>query len=139
MRGENETTVRALFESVNARDYAGLDRFFAVEYENANAFPGQTRGPEGARIAVRDLVAAFPDLHFVVDGVISEGDEVAVRLSISGTQKGDYRGVSASGRRFSIAAHEWFVMSGGKAIRGWMQWDMLGLLEQISAGARVAG
>ncbi len=97
----NETAVRSLFEGVNGRDLAVLDRFFAREYVNHNAFPGQTQGPTGAHIAVRELLAAFPDLRFSVDAAIALSDEVAVRLTIKGTQKNDYPGLLASGRRFT--------------------------------------
>ncbi len=131
MTDDNEIAVRKLFDGVNARDLSVLDRFFAADYVNRNAFPGQTQGPAGARIAVRDLVAAFPDLAFTVEDMLSAGDQVAVRLTVRGTQKGEFRGAPPSGRSFTIGAHEWFRMSGGQAVEGWMQWDMLGLMQQI--------
>jgi len=128
---ENKRAVQRLFDGVNARDFNALDTFFHTEYVNHNAFPGQTPGATGARIAVHDLLDGLPDISFTIEDVVAEGDKVVVRLTIRGTHKGNFRGVAPTGKSVVIDALEVFRMSGGKAIEGWMQWDMMGLMQQL--------
>lgn len=128
---ENKAASHRLFDGVNARDLTALDVFFHPEYVNHNAFPGQTQGSAGARIAVRNILEGLPDLSFTVEDIIAEGDKVLVRLTVRGTHRGPFRGVQPTGRSFAIGALELFRMREGQAVEGWMQWDMLGLMEQI--------
>jgi steroid delta-isomerase-like uncharacterized protein len=128
---ENEQAVRKLFAGVNARDLDLLNEFFSADYVNHDAFPGQTQGAVGAHIAVQRFLEGLPDLAFTVEDVVAAGDRIAVRLTVQGTHKGEFRGVPATGKHVSIGALELFRMSEGQAVEGWMGWDMLGLMEQV--------
>ena len=44
--------------------------------------------------------AAFPDLHVAIEDLMSEGDRVAVRVTVSGTQRGVFMGtIPPTGKR----------------------------------------
>ncbi len=44
------------------------------------------------------VVAAFPDAHVTIDDIFGQGDQVVVRVVVSGTQEGAILGIPASGR-----------------------------------------
>ncbi len=42
------------------------------------------------------------DVHYDIDDIIAEGDEVAVRMTQSGTHTGTVRGIPPTGKSFSV-------------------------------------
>jgi predicted ester cyclase len=97
---ENKSVARRLFEAMSAGDVDGVDTLFtpdAVVHD-----PGRDyRGRDAIREGLRSLLAAFPDIAFSVDDQIAEGDRFASRYRGEGTHVGEWRGVPATGRRFS--------------------------------------
>jgi hypothetical protein len=69
---------------------------------NDVAFAVVSRGPGGARGWAEGFLAAFPDLvvHVVAE-FVTDGDEV-VEWLMSGTHRGQFDGLSPSGRRFHV-------------------------------------
>jgi predicted ester cyclase len=55
---------------------------------------------EQARNWIGPFRDSFPDFHMEVSDVIAENDKVVAFLKCSGTQRGEWRGMPASGRRF---------------------------------------
>ncbi len=45
---------------------------------------------------------AFPDIHFTIDDLIAEGDQVAVQYTFSGTHTGQFGELEPSGRHVSV-------------------------------------
>jgi predicted ester cyclase len=60
--------------------------------------PGQGPGLEGLKDILRGLRAGFPDIVFSIQEQIVEGDKVVSRFEWTGTHKGDFLGISATGR-----------------------------------------
>lgn len=54
--------------------------------------PGRQGGPEGDKQTVSLYRSVFPDLHFIVEDLVSEGDKVVIRWTARGTQTGPYYG-----------------------------------------------
>jgi predicted ester cyclase len=79
---------------------------------------------------------AFPDLRAIVEDEIAEGDSVALRLSLEGTQEGALGDIPASGRH--AAWHVFAILHAGPEgsfIEMWSSWDQLGLLLQLGSGS----
>jgi steroid delta-isomerase-like uncharacterized protein len=77
------------------------------------------------------LTQAFPDLQMRIEDVVAEGDRVVVRLTVTGTHRGLFRGVPATGRAVSFGAIRIYQLTDGKVVNMWAQQDALGLLTQI--------
>jgi len=60
--------------------------------------PGQGPGLEGLKDILRAMRAGFPDLVFAIEEQISEGDKVASRFEWTGTHRGEFLGIPATGR-----------------------------------------
>jgi steroid delta-isomerase-like uncharacterized protein len=75
--------------------------------------------------------AAFPDLHFAIEDQIAEGDKVVTRYTFSGTQQGPLMGIPATGKHVSITGISIYRVVNGKMQAAWIEYDMLGLMQQI--------
>lgn len=69
------------------------------------------------------FLAAFPDLHIEVVEAISEGDTVAARFVVTGTQTGDLPDLPATGRQVSFTGGGMCRLEGGKFVEVWNQID----------------
>jgi predicted ester cyclase len=89
-----DTARRALEEVCSGRDPAGISDVYHPEFvDHVNAFT--YRGHEGARRSVALYKELFPDLRFVVEDQVTEGDRVASRWRLHGTHRG--RAVTLTG------------------------------------------
>ena len=77
---------------------------------------------------------AFPDLEVTIEDQIVDGDKVVTRLTLSGTHKGDYRGIAATGKRVSWSQIAIARIENGKIVESWRIPDRLGLRQQLGAG-----
>lgn len=82
----------------------------------------------------RPLLAAFPDIQVTIDGALEEGDEVALRWTVSGTHQGELLGVPATGRKASFSGMTWLRFTNGKLAEGWDRWNVHGLMALLSNG-----
>jgi steroid delta-isomerase-like uncharacterized protein len=134
MSTENNKAVTHQFleELFNKRNLAIVDALCATNVI-AHGFGPGTSGIEGTKRSAGMYLAAFPDLHFTFEDFIAEGDQVVVRWTSSGTQKGELMGIPPSGKQFSVTGVEIYRFEGGKIVEHWLESDMLGLLQQLGA------
>ena len=83
---------------------------------------------------VRALRRAFPDLRAIVEDEIAEGDTVVQRLTLSGTHRGTFLGLPATGRRatWQLVAIQRLGRD-GKFAEHWSSPDLFDLLRQLGA------
>ncbi len=136
MEGDIETTVRTLWnEAFNERKLDALDAITAPGFLNHNALPGTPRGPEGHRHVVERLWKAFPDAHFEIEHLASDGDTVICVGRMSGTHRDTLLGVAATGRKVEWRqCHLYRFDHTGRAIEHDAIRDDVGLLRQFGEG-----
>jgi len=64
--------------------------------------PGMPIYCEGTNILTAGLRNAFPDFNAKIEDIVAEGDTVVIRMIWSGTQKGEFMGFPASGKKMSV-------------------------------------
>jgi predicted ester cyclase len=74
------------------------------------------------------IVAAIPDLHANVQDIFGHGDEVVVRLVVTGTQEGPLLGIPATGRHLQWDAIDLYRLMGGKISQEWASEDLTAIL-----------
>ena len=79
------------------------------------------------------IVTAIPDLHPARKDIFGEGNEVVVRLVVSGTQKGALLGIPASGRPVRWDAVDVYQLRGGKISQEWAAEDLTAILNETGA------
>ena len=97
---ENKAQFRRAYEEVlNQGDVSAVDELITPDFFNHAAPPGTNRGPESTRWLATMLRTAFPDLRFTIEELVAEGDIVAGRLTMSGTNEGPLVGMPPPGVR----------------------------------------
>jgi len=76
---------------------------------------------------------AFPDIHWTIDDMVVEGDKVAVRWTLTGTQKGEFMGIPPTNKKVTVWGIEIDRVVGGKLVEVWARVDTLGLMQQLGA------
>jgi len=81
------------------------------------------------------LIGAFPDLQITVDDAIGEGDNVAVRWSVTGTHRGGDFGIPPTGKAVTFRGITWFRFANGRLVEGWDSWNQGRLMNELQAAA----
>jgi steroid delta-isomerase-like uncharacterized protein len=98
---------------------------------------GDATGLPAIRQTVDRVRAMFPDHHFVVEDVITNGDKAAARWSMTATNTAPIAGVPPTGRHITQNAIVFYRFENGKIAEFWLQMDQLGVLRQI--GVQIPG
>ena len=111
---ENKAIARRwLEEGVTNPDMLG--EIFAAE----STFNGQVYSLERAKQRSAAWLAAFPDVHYVVDDVFGDGDKVAIRYTGSGTHKGEWGGLKPTNNTVTPTGIYILRFADGKIVEGW--------------------
>jgi steroid delta-isomerase-like uncharacterized protein len=128
----NSDIVRGVFEKVlNLGDIDAAGEFFWEDMVEQVPLPGQGPGLEGLKDALRDLRAAFPDMHWKVQEQVAEGAKVVSRFEWTGTHRGTFLGVPATDRRVTIWGIVIDRLEGGRIKDTRIIMDTLGLMTQL--------
>jgi steroid delta-isomerase-like uncharacterized protein len=109
----------------------------AARYLTPGSWHSGTVGTVAGRDSVAGLmttvVTSIRDLHTDVKDIFGQGNEVVVRLVVTGTQKGPLLGVPASGRRVQWDAIDLYHLQNGKISEEWAGEDYVAFLNDAGA------
>ncbi len=139
MSDANKNVVRRLFEEVwNKGNLPVADELFAENYSHHDSStPDFGRGPASEKKRATLYRTAFPDVRLTVEDIIAEDETVTARWSCKGTHKGDLGGIAPTGKQFTISGISVARFTNGKMVEGWVNWDALGLMQQLGVVAEV--
>jgi steroid delta-isomerase-like uncharacterized protein len=133
MRGmgndSNRALVRRFVDVVNAHDVSAVDEVLAEEFRLPPGDDGLDRS--GLKAVLQYYFTAFPDLHYSIEDLVSEGDRVVARVRMSGTHEGDYDGQPGTGRHFDVEEVDIFNLSNDRIASYRTVWDELGFRRQL--------
>jgi len=125
---------RWIDECVNERRTEICSEIFASDYVGhspPHAEPEPLHGPDGYKRFIEGILHGFPDAQATIDDMFAVGDRVAVRVRMTGTHLGEYRGIPPTGRPFEITQNVIMRMTEGKIAESWQELDALGLMIQL--------
>ena len=117
---ENKTLIRRYIEAISGKDKpaATVEKYVLDE-------------------ELKDFItfseAAFPHWELIIDDMIAEGDQVAVRATIKGIHKGDFLGISPTGRPISQPFIVIYRVADGMIVDHWMAINRLEVAQQLGA------
>ena len=130
---QNKALARRLYaEVITQGNLAAADELVSSDFVEHNVLPVPP-GRESFKHFVTMLHAAFADLVFTIEDLISEGDRVVVRGAVRGMHRGVFRGVAPTGKPVRYTAIHILRVRGGRFTERWVEVDMLGLLQQLGA------
>ncbi len=135
MSQEHVDLVRVFFEEI----FCGND-LRRLQSTHADAHishlpSGDYYGPEGVRIDISAMLEAFPDLKIALEAIHDAGESVAYRFRAHGTHLGAFLGYEPTGRPVEIDGLGIDRFENGKFVERWVQFDSLGLLQQLGVFA----
>lgn len=136
----NAAIVRKFVEEViNQGKIDATGQYFWEDMVEQVPLPGQGPGVEGLKDVLRGMRAAFPDLRFVIDEQISEGDKVVSRFEWTGTHRGEFLGVPATGKPVRVWGTVIDRFVNGKIKDTRIIMDALGMMAQFGVFPPKAG
>ena len=128
---ENKKIVRRYQEIYNSNDLDALDEVVSQGLLTPKIMPGIPSGIEGAKAAHRIMLAGFPDYQTSIDDIFAEGDKVAARIIMSGTNSGSFMGIPPTGKHVSFTGIYIARIANGKIVEHWGEEDGVSLLQQL--------
>jgi predicted ester cyclase len=129
---ENKAIIRRHWEEVVSKGNMSVaDENMATNYIYHGSGGQEFKGPEGFKQLITMFRTAFPDLRATVEDMVAVGDEVAHRVTMRGTHKGEFMGIAPTGKQVAIAAIVISRFAGGKEVEAWANLDQLGVMQQL--------
>lgn len=133
--GANITTFERFTDAANSGDLQRISELIDETFQPDAIFytevPTNQSGPQAMKQVWTVLLQAFPDIHVTINDVIAHHDKVVLRNTVTGTHRGDYRGLPATGR--TITYNEIFIarFAEGKIAEVWGVVDVYSQLRQL--------
>jgi predicted ester cyclase len=125
---ENKEIGRKLMDAVNKQDMESLDELVIPEYVNQQL---KVENREDLKQILLRQYTGFPDVHRTLEDIIADDDTVWIRVKITGTHTGEYRGIAPTGKKYVMAAVPHYRIVSGKIVEGWSVFNPLDLFKQL--------
>jgi len=127
----NKELVRRFVEEIFVDGRAAaVDELLADDFVG-HTWPSTGDGKADLKRAIERTRQALADVTFTIEDLIAEDDRVAVRLTASARQVGEFMGRPASGRTYTIGEIHIFRIRDGKVTEHWHQFDAAGMMRQL--------
>jgi steroid delta-isomerase-like uncharacterized protein len=125
------TLERFVEEVINQGQFEAADELVEENFVELDPFPGQQQGREGLKDVIRMMRIGFPDIHWTVEETIASGDKVVSRFKWTGTQRGEFLGIPATGRKVTVPGVVIDRLNDGKMADSRILMDTLGMMQQL--------
>jgi len=130
---KNKDIARRLVEEVFVQGRAEtVDEIVSPEFRS-HSWPSTGDGRGDVKGAIERVSQGLTDIGFSIDDVIAEDDRVAVRVTATGRQVGEFMGMPPSGKSYRIGEIHIFRIADGQIVEHWDQIDTLSMLQQLGA------
>jgi steroid delta-isomerase-like uncharacterized protein len=133
---QNKQQFQRLYDEViNTGDLERADLYITPDRPDHDPSlpPEMTRDREGFKLFFRMFRAAFPDQHFTNEFMVAEGEKVVAYGTIEGTHQGEFFGLAATGKRFTVRNIDICRFNDeGLIAEHWGIVDVAGMMRQLS-------
>ena len=131
---DHTASIRRLYDLINAGDIDGFGGQLADDFVERDEIPGISPTKAGVVQYFQMLLAAFPDMQMHVEDVIASGDKAVARVRVTGTHKGEFMGLPATGKAAAINLIDITRFGDdGLAREHWGVADLPALMQQLGA------
>jgi steroid delta-isomerase-like uncharacterized protein len=129
---ENKAVIRAFVEEViNQGRLERADDLVAQDFVELDPLPGQRQGREGLKEIIGVIRNAFPDIDWVMEEMVAEGELVFSRFTWSGTHRGSFLGIPATGRRVNVPGMVLDRVVGGRMAESRILMNSMAMMQQL--------
>jgi steroid delta-isomerase-like uncharacterized protein len=129
---DHAATLRHFYDLINAGDIEGFGDLLADDFIEHEETPGLAPTKDGVKQFFTMYIAAFPDLRFNADDILASGEKVVGRVTVTGTNTGDFMGMPATGKSVNIQIID-IIRFGddGLAHEHWGVADVMAMMQQL--------
>lgn len=131
------SVVRRFYEPFRTGDTSVYEEILAADWVDVPLAPGQVQGPTGMAAQISLFRQAMPDYDVTHEDLVTGGEKVAVRNTVSGTHQGAFMGYKPTGRRIEMRTMDIHEVRNGKIVTTWHLEDFAGLMAQLTAAPDV--
>jgi len=132
---ENKVLVRRFIDEVFVKGNPdAVDKLVTTDF-TPHSWGKMPSGIEPLKQAIRRVHAGLTDVNFKIEDMIAEEDRIAVRVTAHGTHTGEFMGMPATGKAYTISETHIFHVRDGKIAEHWRDADMLGMMQQLGASS----
>jgi steroid delta-isomerase-like uncharacterized protein len=132
MRIDNTEIIEQLLEEAwNKRNLAVIDEWFTADAVVHDPSMPEITDVVGLKQFIAAYLAAFPDLHFMLDDCFAAEDKVATQWTVRGVHKGAFLGMAPTEQPVTVTGISLYRLTGGKVTECRTQWDSSGLVRQF--------
>jgi steroid delta-isomerase-like uncharacterized protein len=103
----------------------------AVDFVELDPLPGQQQGREGLKQVIGAFRTAFPDIHWVIEEMVGEGEKVFSRFTWHGTHRGEFFGVPPTGKQIKVKGTVVDRVVAGRMAESRILMDGLSMMRQL--------
>ena len=93
--------------------------------------PEPVLGKQELQQMIGQLLGAFPDFHEGIEALIAEDDKVVGLYTETATMKGNFMGMEATGKQYTIPAVEIYRLVDGKIAEAWFLRNFASMFQQL--------
>jgi len=128
LASKNDSLLKQLIEAVNSHNIEQMLTLLTDDVVIEDIPLGMVmRGKDAVKQGYTSFIAAAPDYKVEPKSWVTNDRSFAIEVIISGTQKGDFPGVPATGKRFSIRGCAFGEFENGKIKGRRDYWDLASL------------
>ena len=122
-------------EVINQQKLENMDELFDANYLYLDLVNfTEEKGIENLKkVVLPNFFKAFPDAHYQVESIITEGDKVSARIIATATHKGDFAGIPATNNKVKVSIIYLFTIKKNKISDCQRLVDFQSFFKQISA------
>ena len=128
---DNKATATKFVERINKGDLSIIDEIFDPAYVDHEAMPGVPPNRAGLKQGFAMLLKGFPDFKITVTHLIAEGDYVLIHHLSTGTNKGEFMGMPATGKTVKYNEMHLVRFANGKVVEHWGVEDSMTMMQQL--------
>jgi predicted ester cyclase len=130
---ENKVLVRRFIDEVFVKGNPdAVDKFVTPDF-TPHSWGKMPSGIEPLKQATRRVHGGLTGVSFKIEDMIVEDDKVAVRVTAHGKHTGEFMGMPATGKEYTISETHIFHIRDSKIAEHWRDADMLGMMQQLDA------
>ncbi|MBS1986241.1 MAG: ester cyclase [Bdellovibrionales bacterium] len=124
-----EVVLRAIREIFFEHNIDAVDRYLADAFIQND--PGIPIGKRAFKNYLRNLFVAFPDYTGKVDNLVVSGNLISLQLSWTGTHRGRFMGIGATGKKIMRRTADTYRVENGKIVEHWGVADQAEMLKSL--------
>jgi steroid delta-isomerase-like uncharacterized protein len=115
----------------NHGEVGALDEVLAVDYRRTGLYDPRPLDRDGMKASIKQVRASFPDLVTRIDCTVQTPDAIAILWRSSGTHRGEFAGVPATGKQIETAGASFCRIRDSSIVEEVETWDPRDILSKL--------